>query len=206
VKEAWRRGYRGLACIIAIAYDTQFAPVGARSLTLLDSRNDGRKLWFDLTRATGREALGTLSLRTQALISAYVDAGPADLHPNAPLFRTRRGVPYQKNSLAEDFRDIRKVVLPGDRRQLQDMRRTGAVEAQSGGADLSVISQKMANTVASCQQLQKTYLPVNMAAVEQADEARKRGRRRIQENNSAPKVETLGPGKLKPRGRSGPTT
>ena len=41
------------------------------------------------------------------------------------------------------------------------MRRTGAVEAQSGGADLSVISQKMANTVASSQALQKTYLPVN---------------------------------------------
>ena len=26
-KQAWRRGYRGLACIIAIAYDAQFAPV-----------------------------------------------------------------------------------------------------------------------------------------------------------------------------------
>jgi hypothetical protein len=70
------------------------------------------------------------------------------------------------------------------------MRRTGAVEAQSGGADLSVISQKMANTVASCQQLQKTYLPVNMAALEEADQTRKRGRRRIHENNSAPKVDS----------------
>ena len=59
------------------------------------------------------------------------------------------------------------------------MRRTGAVEAQSGGADPSVISQKMANTVASSAQLQKTYLPVNEAAVELADEARKRGRWRI---------------------------
>lgn len=80
------------------------------------------------------------------------------------------------------------------------MRRTGAVEAQSGGADLSVISQKMANTVASSAHLQKTYLPVNQAAVELADEARKRGRRRIGENKAGPKVETLHPGELKPTG------
>jgi integrase len=157
VKEAWRQGYRGLACIIALAYDTQLAPVDARSLTLEDSRINGGKLWFELDRSkTGREAVGTLSLRTQALICAYVDTLPVELHPSAPIFRTRRGVPYRKNSLAEDFRAIRKIVLPGDKRQLQDMRRTGAVEAQSGGADLSVISQKMANTVASWQQLQKT--------------------------------------------------
>lgn len=84
---------------------------------------------------------------------------PVELHPHAPIFRTRRGVPYRKISLSEDSRAIRKIVLPGDKKQLQDMRRTGAVEAQSGGADLSVISQKMANTVASCQQLQKTYPP-----------------------------------------------
>ena len=40
----------------------------------------------------------------------------------------------------------------------------------------------MANTVASSAHLQKTYLPVNEAAVELADEARKRGRWRIRES------------------------
>jgi hypothetical protein len=44
---------------------------------------------------------------------------------------------------------------------------------------------------ASSAQFQKTYLPVNQAAVELADEARKRGRRRIQEAKAGPKVETL---------------
>jgi hypothetical protein len=114
---------------------------------------------------------------------------------------TRTSAAYTKNSLADDFRDIRKLLFPGDTRQLQDMRRTGAVEAQSGGTDLSVISQKMANTVASSAHLQKTYLPVNHAAVELADEARKRGRRRIRENKSGPKVETLRAGVLKPAGK-----
>lgn len=73
---------------------------------------------------------------------------PNNLLPTAPIFMTRTGAAYTKNSLAKDFRDIRKLVLPGDTRQLQEVRRTGAVEAQSGGADLSIISKKMANTVA----------------------------------------------------------
>ena len=41
VKAAWRRKYHGLACIIAIACDAQFAPVDSRSLRPQDSRNDG---------------------------------------------------------------------------------------------------------------------------------------------------------------------
>ena len=201
-KEAWRRGYRGLACIIAIAYDTQLAPVDARSLRLEDSRDDGKKLWFEVDRAkTGRDALGTLSKRTQALVREYVSALPDTALPTAPVFRTREGAEYTKNSLAKDFRDIRKLLLPGDKRQLQDMRRTGAVEAQSGGADLSVIAQKMANTVASSAHLQKTYFPVNHATVELADEARKRGRWRIRANKAGQKVETLRPGELKPTGK-----
>ena len=46
-------------------------------------------------------------------------------------------------------------------------------------------------------QHQKTYLPVNPAAVELADEARKRGRRRILENKAGANVETFRPGELK---------
>jgi hypothetical protein len=94
--------------------------------------------------------------RRLQLIRAYVAPLPDNLPPTAPIFMTRTGAAHTKNSLAEDFRDIRKLVFPGDTRQLQDMRRTGAVEAQSGGADLSIISQKIANTVASSAHLQKT--------------------------------------------------
>jgi hypothetical protein len=35
-KEAWRKGYHGLACVIAIAWDTGFSPVDARTLTPRD--------------------------------------------------------------------------------------------------------------------------------------------------------------------------
>jgi hypothetical protein len=195
-KEAWRRKYHCLACIIAIAYDAQVAPIDARALRLQDSRDDGLKLWFQIDRAkTGRDALATLSRRTQALFRAYVATLPANLPPTAPIFTTRTGAAYTKNSLAEDFRDIRKLLLPGDTRQIaghaQDRGRRSAVGRR-------VISQKMANTVASSAHLQKTDLPVNQAAVELADEARKRGRRCIREKKSGPKVETLRPAELKP--------
>lgn len=198
-KGAWRRGYQGLSCIIAVAYDTGLSPVDVRTLTFEESRDTGVALWFERDRAkTGRAAVGTLSHRTQALIRAYVANLPAQFIPSAPIFLTRRGAAYRKNSLSEDFRDIRALVLPGDMRKLMDMRRTGAVEAQSGGADVGVISAKLANSLSASQQLHKAYLPVDRAAVGIADEARKLGRRRILENRSGPKVETLRPGELKP--------
>ncbi|PJN93772.1 hypothetical protein CNY89_18495, partial [Amaricoccus sp. HAR-UPW-R2A-40] len=103
MKEAWRRGFRGLACIIAIAYDAQLAPVDARSLTLADSRTDGVKLWFELARAkSGRSAHGTVTRRTEALVRAYAATLPDDYLTTAPLFLTRRGAVYTKNSLGDD--------------------------------------------------------------------------------------------------------
>jgi hypothetical protein len=43
-----------------------------------------------------------------------------DLHGDAPLFRNRSGLPYSKDTLGDDFREIRQIVFPGDKRQLAD--------------------------------------------------------------------------------------
>lgn len=198
IKGAWRRGYPGLACIIAVAYDTSLSPVDTRSLTFAQSRRDGHRTWFEVERATGRAAVGTLSARSVALMEAYLASLPADLLPTAPIFRNRSGTPYTKNSLAEDFRDIRRAVFPGDSRKLMDMRRSGAVEAMAGDVGVGPLSAKMANTISDAKALQRTYLPVDQSAVGLADEARRRGRRRILENRMGTKVETLLPGELKP--------
>ena len=211
VKGAWRAGYRGLACIQAAAYDTGFSPVDVRTLTFAQSRTDRRKIWFEVDRAkTGRAAIGTLSRRTEALIRIYVSELGVDLHPHAPIFRTRGhapgakggrpqpSVPYTKDSLVDDFADVRRLVFgPEEKRRLMDMRRSGAVEAMAGEVDPGALSAKMANTIADSKALQKTYMPVSRAAVDVADEARRRGRRRILENRSGRKVETLRPGELK---------
>lgn len=217
VKGAWRAGYKGLACIVAVAWDTGFSPVDVRTLALGQSRTDGRRIWFETDRAkTGQAAIGTLSRRTEALVRSYTAGLAVDFLPTAPIFRSRGhapgpkggrprpGVPYTKDSLVADFAVVREIVFgANETRRLMDMRRSGALEAVTGGADAGAISAKLANTLSDSKALQRTYLPVDRAAVDLADEARKRGRRRILANKSEAKVETLRPGELKPAAEGG---
>lgn len=193
VKAAWRAGYRGLACIIAIAWDTSFSPVDARTLTPDHAVAIGDDWAFRIGRGkTGEAAIGILSKRTQALVQAYLAGLPYDLIDHAPIFRTRGsgttpkgGRPqapavYTKNKLAEDFREIRAAVLGKDEsRKLMDMRRTGSVEANAGGASVEAISAKLGNSIDRNKTLQKVYMPVDVASVRAADESRKIGRQKL---------------------------
>jgi len=84
VQGAWRSGKRGLACFIAITWDTMLSPVDARALTLAQMRE---RSFFTVARAkTGRAALATLSPYSQALLAAYL--GPVQPLNDAPIFRT----------------------------------------------------------------------------------------------------------------------
>lgn len=177
VKQAWRMDYKGLAALVAVAWDSQLAPVDARSLTLAQRRQDARGVWFDLQRAkTGREAIATLGRRSQRLLESYLEGLGATPTQDAPIFRHRRGKAYSKDTLGDDFRTVRAAVFPGDTRQLLDLRRSGAVEAAAGGADPLALSAKMANSIAQATELQRTYLPAQVATVREADDARRAGR------------------------------
>jgi hypothetical protein len=120
------------------------------------------------------------------------------LHPNAQILRNRVRCALLQDTLGDDFRTVRNLIFPGDTRKLLDMRRTSAVEALAGEVDTGALSAKMANTISDSKAL-RTYLPVDKAAVSLVDEARRLGRRRILENRSGRKVETLRPGELKPK-------
>jgi hypothetical protein len=88
--------------------------------------------------------------------------------------------PYSSDRLGIDFRKIRSLLFgPNDERQIQDMRRSGAVEAVRGDATPMKLSAKMANTLSSSNRLHRTYVPVDVAAARDVDGARKRGRERI---------------------------
>jgi len=185
VKGAWRHGYRGLACIIATAWDTQFSPVDVRTLQERHRAASGGRLVFDRQadgRAkTGRAAIGTVSRRTERFVSEYL-AGTERL-PDAVLFRMRTGSPYREATLAHDFAAVRAIVFPGDQRKLMDMRRSGAVEAIAGGADAVGLSAKLANSIGRSNTLLKTYAPVDIEAVRNTDEARLQGRRKMRAEN-----------------------
>jgi len=206
VKDAWRQGYRGLACIVAIAWDTGFSPVDARTLTPSQAATSGSDMVFIIHRTkTTEAAIGTLSKRTQRLVEAYIQTLPFDLHDDAPIFRTkgyapsakggrpRSSVIYTKDSLVSDFADVRvRVFGSGDKRRLMDARRSGAVEANAGGASVESLSAKMGNSIDANRKLQQTYMPVNIAAVRAADDARRIGRKKLGEEQNGLKKLKLG--------------
>jgi hypothetical protein len=183
VKAAWREGNSGLACIIAVAWDTQFSPVDARTLAARHRAQVGGRLVFDLQAdgrvKTGRAAIGTLSTRTERLVSVYLAALQVDLHPDAILFRTRSGAAYGRETLGHDFTAVRALAFPGDRRRLMDMRRSGVIEAIVGDAGPLALSAKLANSISRSNTLHMTYAPVDIEAVRRTDSARLQGRRRI---------------------------
>jgi hypothetical protein len=194
VKSAWRRGFRGLACIIAVAWDTQFSPVDARTLAARHRTTNGGRLVFDRQAdgrtKTGRAAIGTVSERTERLVTAYIEGLQVNLHPDAILFRNRSGNWYREDTLSDDFATLRELTFPGDKRRLMDIRRSGVVEAIAGDAGPLGLAAKMANSIERSNTLHKTYAPVDIEAVRNTDAARLKGRRRMRaaENESGAKV------------------
>jgi hypothetical protein len=115
-------------------------------------------------------------------VLAYVASLPGEHLPTAQIFRHRSGRPYSKDTLGDDFRDVRGL---GETRTLADMRRSAAVEALAGGANAAQISSKLANGLATNEALHRVYLPVDRGAVDVVDMARIEGRRK---NVRRPKV------------------
>lgn len=181
-KTAWRLGYRGLACVIVVAWDTGFSPQDVRTLRPQNIGVDPKtgRMIFDKTAKgrgkTGVAVIGTLSKFGALLVEEYFRRSPP---PEAGfLFRMRTGVPYQQNRLGIDFATVRASALPTDKRQLRDMRRSGVMEAFTGGAGAQDIAEKFGNTLDRSSTLFKTYNPVDLEKVRQADSMRLEGRRR----------------------------
>ena len=107
---------------------------------MFDRRDEGRA-------KTGKAAIGTISRRTERLVTAYLAALGANLHPDAILFRNRSGNPYRQETLADDFGTLREAIFPGDQRRLMNMRRSATLEAIAGGAEGFALAAKMANSI-----------------------------------------------------------
>jgi hypothetical protein len=208
VQVAWRHEYFGLAALMAVAWDSQLSPIDNRSLTLAQARRDTAGVYFAIERTkTDKAAAATLTKWSLAILIAYHKKFGAQLMDTAPLFWTRGGRPvsrasstgqwggdhgggrhilprpYTKSSLNQDFRTVRELAFGKlEVRQLQDMRRSGAVEGDAGGATVEDQSNKMANTVDRNKQLRKAYNPVNVASVRRFDEARVIGAQRLAES------------------------
>lgn len=196
VQRAWRLRYYGLAACMACAWDSMCSPVDVRRLTPAQVRSDSHGIWFAIGRAkTGRAAAATLSPWSKAILVAYLEKLGAVPAPNSPIFRNRSRNPYSKDTLGDDFRDVREAIDKADRRQLADMRRSGAVEGDAGGGSIADQSNKMANTVAASNRLRKTYNPTNVVSARRFDQARAVGAKLLEQNReksvTAPDLVTL---------------
>jgi hypothetical protein len=159
---------------------------------IFDRQEDGRA-------KTGRAAIGTISARTERLIEAYLNELGLEMPPAAVLFRNRSGTIYREATLSHDFAAVRDIAFPGDKRRLMDMRRSGVVEAIAGEAGPMGLAAKLANSIGRSNTLHKTYAPVDIEAVKNADAARLRGRQKIRAANKAgEKVSPERPGKVSP--------
>jgi len=63
------------------------------------------------------------------------------------------------------------------------MCRSGVVEAVAGGADAIGLPAKLANSIGRSNALHKTYAPVDIEAVRNTDDARRKGRRKMRGAN-----------------------
>ena len=192
VKRGWRMNHRGLACIMASAWDTAFSPVDCRTVTPAQWFTDKTGSFFvkyrqkmGATDAGAAQAIGTLCRRTERLIEIYLAGLGTDLLPEAPIFRNQKGTAYSKDALCRSFRKVLKAEFPGDTRKLMDFRRSGSQEAQAGDVSSLALATKLANSINQSKRLQDTYLPKRAATVRLADEARKRGRRRLRAERPA---------------------
>ena len=138
-----------------------------------------------------------MSKRTERLVALYLERLAIELHPDAVLFRNRSGNVYGRESLAHDFAAVRALIFPSDDRRLMDIRRSGAVEAIAGDAGPLGLSAKLANSIGRSNTLHKTYAPVDIEAVRNADSARLKGRRSIRAGNKSGEfVSTPQPGEV----------
>lgn len=196
IELAWESGYKGLSAALAVAWDTTLSPVDVRGLSLAQLEQTPQGPLFSVDRAkTGKAAIGTLSEATAARLDAYIDSLPFTLLKTTPIFHTRGGqpgpkggrprppVPYQKDTLGDDFRIVREAVFPGDSRTVADFRRSGAVEATAGEVAPAALAAKMANSIDANRELQDTYQPHNTTLVRMADAAREIGRARLRKTN-----------------------
>ena len=105
-------GYHGLACVIAVAWDTGFSPVDVRSLAARHRAVLGGRLIFDREidgrTKTGRAAIGTLSARTEPLVTAYSPAYRSTCIPTQSFFARDQEEPTAESS----WRTILRLCAP----------------------------------------------------------------------------------------------
>jgi hypothetical protein len=160
---------------------SQMNPGDVRGLRAEQLARGGGGVFFTERGKTGVPVGGVLSDRTMAVLTAYIDKLGVELHGAAYIFRNRSGGRYTKDTLGDDFRDVRAAEFgAAERRTIgHDFRRSGAVEAIAGEAKPAQLAHAMGNTLATSNRLFVTYCPVNVTSLRGVMAARRAGRGKL---------------------------
>jgi hypothetical protein len=187
---AWELGYYGLAAVIAVAWDTQLSPVDVRTLRASQMSTAAQgEMFFTKRTKTDVPVGGLLTARSVNRLADYLEQLKIVMPADAFIFRNRSGAPYSKDTLGDDFRDVRfDLYGPDERRTLADFRRSGANEAIAGAVKAENLSHAMGNSLARCHALFKTYCPVNVVSLRAVADARTEGAKLLAQEQAGDKI------------------
>jgi len=180
IKTAEHNGFAAMSLAIWIGWETLLSPCDVRGLTKqnLKTQQDGDGYIKIVRQKTGKQALPYLSRDLVSAIERYVDSLDFDIGIEAPILRMRSGVPYStKDTFSQDFRNVRKLTFENDKRTFKDIRRSGNLEADLGGASPEERAELLANSLHKNAFLEATYTPPTVTRGKKILEKREAGRK-----------------------------
>jgi len=178
-RQEFRQRYRIVAMIVRLAWETGLSAVDVRTFSMAMLKQDARGVWrIDRTRSkSGAKAKPPLSEQLVKDLQAYEKALAITPLTGQALFRTSDGNEWERTMLSAAFADVRRCAFgPGEKRQLQDLRRSANLEAELGGATAEQRAALLANRLDKSRRLDGTYTPVTTMHAQKAQDARQRGR------------------------------
>jgi hypothetical protein len=174
-------GYEGMSLGIRLAWSTMFSPVDVWTAPAKALKRDAVGWYVHRARTkTEAEAFGYIPDDLAADLIDYMARQPFEYTPDTPILRQRDGNAYRsKDTFGDDFRDVRSIAFPGDRRQFMDIRRSANVEADAAGADKKTMGELLANGLAESNFLDKTYTPPTVAKARDVAAQRIQGRAKL---------------------------
>jgi hypothetical protein len=187
---AWKMGFKGLSALIRVLWDTAQSPVDVRTLRASQMATSTDGAFFFTERAkTDKPIGGILRPDTVLRLTDYIEALGVAMAPDAFVFRNRSGAPYSKDTLGDDFRDVRADLYgPDEKRTMADFRRSGATEAVAGNASPAALAHALGNSLDRCHALFRTYCPISLPSLKAVAEAREIGSKRLAEGQKGHKM------------------
>lgn len=191
IETAYAMNYEPMALSLRLAWETLMSPVDIRNLPCMALKSNREGYFIETARSkTGKQVYAALSDKLGADIEVYIQSLGFDLMPDQPIIRTRRDRSrYTKARFGSDFAKVRLEAFGKDeKRFFMDIRRSGNVEADLGGASAEARAEILANALDKNKFLEQTYTPPTVAKARKLAKQREVGRAILeQESRNAPR-------------------